>query len=603
MYISNIQISNYGPISDLSLDFPFNGQNPKPVLLVGQNGAGKSLFLANIINALITGRQDEYDDNEVERGRVYKYRMPSYISSGKSYSYIKVQFQSGAKVEELQLRNKKSALIPPDKNYAGLDIYQMMPPEETSAFSTSFSQHPGTTDSLFKKQCCLYFPVHRNEEPAWLNIENATRRANFTKLKNISRHSNRDFVVSSPLESNRNWILDLVLDRSLYEIQINNINLPNGQPGQGISLPIFGGYKGESSNVFETIQKLIRIIMRQGENVRLGLGGRKSRQIAVMKDEADWIPNIFQLSTGETQLLNFFLTIIKDFDLSEASFGDMSNVKGIVVIDEIDTHLHTTQQMNVLPELIASFPKVQFIITTHSPLFLLGLKQKLGADGFHAIQMPQGSPVAVEEFSEFGDAYEAFIQTERHKDEINTRIEESQKPLLYVEGDYDIRYLKKAAKLLNREAVLDMLRVEDGNGFGNLDKIWRGYENPTSSVLPQKLILLYDCDTKKPDVDKGQVYKRTMPVQLENPIAIGIENLFSEKTILALEETNPQFIDFQPAVTKRVRNTTIETPAIRSVNKDEKGNMCNWICEHGTKEDFTNFETIFDILEEILKRN
>jgi hypothetical protein len=603
MYLSNIQISNYGPISDLSLDFPFDGQNPKPVLLVGQNGAGKSLFLANIVNALISGRQEEYDDNEVEQGRVYKYRMPSYISAGKSYTYIKVQFQSGAKVEELQLKNKKSAVNPPDSNYAGLEIYQMMPPEQSSAFSANFSQYPGTTDSLFKNQCCLYFPVHRNEEPAWLNIENATQRANFTKIKNISRQSNRDFVVSSQLESNRNWILDLALDRSLYEIQVNKINLPNGLPGQGISLPIFEGYQGESSNVFETIQKLIRIIMRQGENVRIGLGGRKSRQIAVMKDETEWIPNIFQLSTGETQLLNFFLTIIKDFDLSEASFGDMSNVKGIVVIDEIDTHLHTTHQMNVLPELIASFPKVQFIITTHSPLFLLGLERKLGADGFHAVQMPQGSPVAVEEFSEFGDAYEAFIQTERYKEEINARIEESQKPLLYVEGDYDIRYLKKAANLLNREATLNMVRIENGNGFGNLDKIWRGYENPTSSVLSQKLILLYDCDTKKPDVDKGQVYKRTMPVQLENPIAIGIENLFPEKTILALEEINPQFIDFQPAVAKRVRNTTIETPAVRSVNKDEKGNMCNWICEHGTKEDFNKFDIIFDILEEILKRN
>lgn len=505
MYISSISISNYGPIGDLSLELPFDGEVPKPLLLVGQNGSGKSLLLANIINALIVGRQEAYDDGEVERGKVYKYRMPSYISSGKVYSYSKVQFQSGAKVEELQLKVKKSeADIGTD--YAALEIYQRVPAGESSFFFADFNAHPDTVESIFQNQCCLYFPVHRNEEPAWLNVENATRRANFVKLKNISRYSNREFVAQSPLESNRNWIMDLVLDRNLYEAQVKNLKLPIGLPPQLIDFSIFVGYEGPSTNVYEAIQKLVRIIMRQGDTVRLGVGGRRQRQIAVMKDESEWIPSLFQLSTGEMQLLNLFLSIIKDADLSDAPFGDMASIKGIVVIDEIDMHLHSTQQINVLPELIASFPKVQFIITTHSPLFLLGLQKKLGVDGFLAIQMPTGIPVAVEEFSEFGDAYEAFIETERYKEEISKHIESSQKPLLYVEGDFDIRYLRRAAELLGREATLELVRIEDGQGFGNLDKIWRGYENPTSTVLPQKVILLYDCDTKKPDADKGQVF-------------------------------------------------------------------------------------------------
>ena len=114
-----------------------------------------------------------------------------------------------------------------------------------------------------------------------------------------------------------------------------------------------------------------------------------------MKDEKTWIPNLFQLSTGEMQLLNLFLTIIRDFDLTDATSKDMSDIKGIIVIDEIDTHLHTSHQINILPELIASFPKVQFIITTHSPLFLIGLQRKLGDDGFSALQMPTGDRKSV----------------------------------------------------------------------------------------------------------------------------------------------------------------------------------------------------------------
>ena len=36
------------------------------------------------------------------------------------------------------------------------------------------------------------------------------------------------------------------------------------------------------------------------------------------------------------------------------------------------------------------------------------------------------------------------------------------------------------------------------------------------------------------------------------------------------------------------------------VNKDEKGNLCNWLCEVGTIEDFKNFDKVFEILEDFL---
>ena len=602
MYISDIKIKNYGPITDLNINLPITDGSPKPLILVGQNGSGKSLLLANIVNALIAGRQTVYDDNEVESGKVYKYRMPSYISSGTDYSYSLVKFQSGANVEELQLNNIKSRHNVGDRALTDLAIYQMTPPEQASSFSSNFNSHLETAATVFEQQCCLYYPVNRNENPAWLNIEDIKTRASFTKLKSILRYSNRNLVVSSALEANRDWILDLVLDRSLYDLKTEEITIPTGLPGKNIALTNFIGYQGPSADVYGTILKLVRIILRQGENVRLAIGTRKSRQISILRNEQEWIPNLFQLSTGETQLLNLFLTIIKDFDLCAAEFSEMSDVKGIVVIDEIDMHLHTSQQINVLPELIASFPKVQFIITTHSPLFLIGLQRKLGVDGFSALQMPTGSPVSVEEFSEFEHAYEAFVQTERHKDEIKKSINESNKPLIYVEGDYDIRYLNRAAFLLKQQPLLEKFRIEDGGGFGNLDKIWRSYENPTSSILPHKLILLYDCDVKKTNTDKGQISRRTMPQQANAPIPIGIENLFPEKTIIHLEQINPQFIDFQPAMTRRERNVEIQSPAVRTVNRDEKGNMCNWLCEHGTIEDFSNFTQVFDIISDVLSR-
>ena len=44
------------------------------------------------------------------------------------------------------------------------------------------------------------------------------------------------------------------------------------------------------------------------------------------------------------------------------------NISGIVLLDEIEQHLHPRWQRNIIPLLRNRFPRVQFIITTHSPL-------------------------------------------------------------------------------------------------------------------------------------------------------------------------------------------------------------------------------------------
>ena len=71
------------------------------------------------------------------------------------------------------------------------------------------------------------------------------------------------------------------------------------------------------------------------------------------------------------------LTMIGDMvmRLSEVEGNDINDLKGIVLIDEIDAHLHPKYQYE-LPKLLSdAFPKVQFIVTTHSPIPILGLPE------------------------------------------------------------------------------------------------------------------------------------------------------------------------------------------------------------------------------------
>jgi predicted ATP-binding protein involved in virulence len=52
----------------------------------------------------------------------------------------------------------------------------------------------------------------------------------------------------------------------------------------------------------------------------------------------------------------------------------------IVLIDEIETHLHVELQKRVLPFLTKLFPKVQFIVSTHSPFVITSLKDAVVYD-------------------------------------------------------------------------------------------------------------------------------------------------------------------------------------------------------------------------------
>lgn len=600
MLLKKIEIDNVGPISRTNIEFPKSKDGPKPLIVVGENGSGKSILLAHLVNALIVGKQMVFEDVEIEKGKVFKYRSPKYVKSGEHFSYSKIEFETGEIVQEWQLTvtrkdfEKNLGYTPPTREWAKIDMSQ------TSHFESTFNARSENTQSIFKKQCCLYFPVNRFEEPAWLNIHNLKAEASYTDLKKISGISNRELICTSPLKNNNNWLLDLILDRQLYDLNIQNVSLSlaPGQPQQ--TIPMFAGFFGQSANIYEAVLNIVRVVLRESGNLRLAAGARKDRQISVMKDEKIWVPNLFQLSTGEVQLINLFLSIVRDYDLSDGEFKNLSDIRGIVIIDEIDSHLHTIHQKEVLPKLIKSFPNIQFIITTHAPLFLLGMDEEFGSDGFKIINMPDGDEVSANDFSEFSAAYEAFKQTAKHRAEIKAEIEQHSKPVVFVEGDYDVRYLNRAADLLGMRELLDRVQLKDGGGFGNLDKIWKSYNNSISEVLPNRIILLYDCDTSKQDSDKNLVFKRVVPSVEENPISIGIENLFSSEVIDKIESENPQFIDVQEEGKARTRGNEITLPSTKSVNRNEKGNMCNWLCENGAAVDFERFESVFQIIEQII---
>lgn len=603
MYLKKIEVENTGPIELLIKNLPFheNG-NPKPIVIIGQNGAGKSIVLSHIVNALLSGKQSVYEDSEVETGKVFKYRSPNYIKSGKSFSYSKVSFDGDFFVSEWQLDRTKSNFESSLKWTPNNMEWEKINHSQTSFFDSNFGNDNPQLKDKIDTNCVLYFPPNRFEEPGWLNYDNLINKADYRFLKRLSNFSNRLIINYAPLKENQNWLLDVIFDKFSFELKTVDARLPiNTQGGaqQLFPITIFQGYEGESNIIYNEVIKFLKLLFQTNNSLRFGVGKRRDRKISILKDDSPWIPNIFNLSTGETIILNIFLTIIRDYDLANVEFQNLAEIKGIVVIDEIDIHLHSNLQYTVLPQLIRLFPKVQFILTSHSPLFLLGLKNELGAENFEIINLPQGINIDVESFSEFENAYNYFRESVKFKEDVKNEIIHFQGDLLFLEGDYDIRYIEKAAELLKKEDVLSNFKMVDSVGYGNIDKVFKHFDSKLSEITPQKLLLLYDCDTNKSDTNKGQLFKRVIPTVKENPINKGIENLLKRNTIEKAIEHKNAFIDVTPEIIKTVRGKKVTIPENWEVNKDEKRNLCDWVVENGTVEDFQHFNSVFDILEKI----
>lgn len=79
------------------------------------------------------------------------------------------------------------------------------------------------------------------------------------------------------------------------------------------------------------------------------------------------------LSSGYQAVLDIVVDIIMRMQHQTQRSFDF-NLSGIVLIDEIETHLHLELQKNIIPLLTTIFPNIQFIMTSHSPFILNSLE-------------------------------------------------------------------------------------------------------------------------------------------------------------------------------------------------------------------------------------
>ena len=139
--------------------------------------------------------------------------------------------------------------------------------------------------------------------------------------------------------------------------------------------------RGQSSPALNVARKAILAMLNdEGEEEqfkRIFIDVKRFKNYQLMLQKGDVELEVSQLSGGEKSLFALVSDIARRLAIANPISNDpLAEGTGIVLIDEIDLHLHPRWQRKIVKKLCEIFPKIQFIITTHSPLIISSIKSE-----------------------------------------------------------------------------------------------------------------------------------------------------------------------------------------------------------------------------------
>lgn len=116
----------------------------------------------------------------------------------------------------------------------------------------------------------------------------------------------------------------------------------------------------------ESVRKAIYVMIDGFSELRV----KRSPLLRMTISKGNTTLEMKQLSDGEKCTMALIGDLARRLALANPTLTDPCHGKGIVLIDEIELHMHPTWQRRIISTLRDLFPNIQFIITTHSPQVL-----------------------------------------------------------------------------------------------------------------------------------------------------------------------------------------------------------------------------------------
>ena len=318
-YIKNIHINKVRHLSDINI--PLDKEDYPHLMITGKNGSGKTSLLNAIANHIERIANDDY----------------------KSFESYERQIEYWEK--QLKDNSKNTLSIEKDLEY-WKSQYELFFGEVIVAFED--------VDNLIRKYqdgnfIIAFYEAHRT-------IKNLQEPKNPTKPKlqdkwEIKQTSTQEFLkFLADLKIQEALARNEKLEKDANQIREWFVNFERllGEIFQDKDLQLYFNYKDYSFK-----------ILTKGKEFKFT-----------------------ELSDGFAAVLDIIVDLILKMQhknqLTRAYEGE-----GIVLVDEIETHLHLELQKVIMPLLTEIFPNIQFIVTTHSPFVLSSLSNAVAFDLEH----------------------------------------------------------------------------------------------------------------------------------------------------------------------------------------------------------------------------
>ncbi len=130
---------------------------------------------------------------------------------------------------------------------------------------------------------------------------------------------------------------------------------------------------GKPSSMLAAVKKAVADFLERWPKIRYDFV--ENTLLAISQDDQQTLP-FYMLSDGERTMLAMVADMAHRAAILNPHLGTdiLKETPGVVLIDELDLHLHPQWQRRVVDDLRRTFPEVQFIVTTHSPFIIQSLR-------------------------------------------------------------------------------------------------------------------------------------------------------------------------------------------------------------------------------------
>ena len=452
---------NRAPFKHLELNFG----DENIAVLSGINGRGKTTVISYIVDAFYEVAKKLYENEFRDKNTdFYRIVSPNVALDIGNVSFVYLRFEDNNEfLDYIDFQGKSNedeynSFIKTENKIPFSSIVSTL---NSQGFVKFFHVTDNKLYNIFEHNILTYFPAYRYEKPGYLN-KTYDIKFDLIKSQKFSGFLPNPIEVTSDLPELTEWIMDVSFD--LFKAKSYLRQEPVNQSRLEID-------SNQGSLIIDFLNSILSSILHQKaqNNLYLSYNFRNvpSQRLNITSEYQLFYHSLFDMSAGEKALFSLFAELLKQSD----KIGYIkAGASGIVLIDEVDKHLHIKLQKEVLPKLFTLFPKIQFIVSSHSPFLNMGLADEKELKSVIFDLDNNGIPTTAENNDLYQEVYSMMIEKNKQYADMYNRlkqkVEEDAHTLIITEGKTDIKHIQNAFTRLGLAPLdieyVDIDQIENG---------------------------------------------------------------------------------------------------------------------------------------------